>query len=514
MKDRTPDAKLVQLFKRSPMRFREYLLVDGPRGMVLPFKDVMAPVQRQDFTAMDPALAWTAGAKRVVEGKLENYPIPDIIRFYIQRSRGYSKTSDLAMSVLWLLAFANKPLDGIVVADDKEQAALLIGQAAKICEYNPWLFAYVDISDTHNKIINRANRASIKSMSRDRNSSFGITPDFIICDEWTHWGNEQFWISIFSSFAKKERLFIVSCNAGEGQDWKWNSMKQFEKSPMWYFSAPDGYAPWYTPANIAEQQAALPWTDFTRLWLNRWQEDGSQFLSKHTIEGCIDPALEKRGGPEDDVTTYIISFDYGEVKDRAVGVVAHWNYDFDAEVDEVLIDRMDVFDPLLSPQGSIQLKDVQDWIVGMYERFSAGNRNVYIVIDRYQMLQILQHLKTICPPDNIAEFEFASGNGNFEMSKLLQQRIISKKIKWYPGCGEIIKENGETHRPRGPTIPDDLVSELADLVKVPKPGGKWRFDHPRWGHDDRAFGIGAVVWLIGREQKNMTGETTVSEEMN
>ncbi len=71
MKDRTPDAKLVQLFKRSPMRFREYLLVDGPRGMVLPFKDVMAPVQRQDFTAMDPALAWTAGARRVVDGKLE-----------------------------------------------------------------------------------------------------------------------------------------------------------------------------------------------------------------------------------------------------------------------------------------------------------------------------------------------------------------------------------------------------------------------------------------------------------
>lgn len=513
MKHRIPDAKQLALFKRSPMKFREFLLVDGARGELTPFKDAMSPLQRKDFEAIDPALAWTAGASRVMEGKEVPYPVPPCVRFYFQRSRGYSKTSDRAMDILWLLSFGKKATDGIVVAEDKDQASLVVVQARKIVALNPWIANYVEISDSNNRIINKSTGAFIKTLSRDKNSSWGLTCDFLMCDEWTHWSQEEFWESIFSSFAKKEKLMIVSCNAGEGQDWKWRNMKHFESSPQWYFSAPDGYAPWYSEANIAEQQATLDPFTFNRVWLNRWQEDGSQFLMKHTIEACVDPELEPRDGPEDDVENYIISFDYGEIKDRAVGVVAHWKYDFENQVDEVVVDRMDVFEPTLSPQGSVQLKDVQDWLETMYTKFSANNRNVYFVLDRYQLLQILQYLKTICPPENIAEFEFASGNGNFEMSKLLQQRVISKRVKWYKGCGEIFMEDGQVFRPRGSMIPDDLNSELVELVKVDRPNGKWRFDHPRWGHDDRAFALGAVLWLIGKEQKNMTGEGGLMEEI-
>jgi len=237
--------------------------------------------------------------------------------------------------------------------------------------------------------------------------------------------------------------------------------------------------------------------------------DGDQFLEPHTVAACEDSELTRQEAPSPDLHTYFISFDYGEVKDRAVGTVSHWN----GAEDILYIDKMEVFAPECQESGSVLIKDVMKWLKETYDMFSASDRTVYFILDRYQLLSCIQELKEyVDDPDTIVEFEFASGNGNFEMSKLLRQKIINGRVKWYPDCGEIFQQDGQIYRPQGSAIKDTLATELCELIKVNR-GTKWRFDHPDWGHDDRAFTVGAVLWFISKSLREADEEQVDSESI-
>lgn len=503
-----PSREMIEVFRRNPMKFREYLTVDGVSNARPCFKDVMAPFQRKDFEARDPCLLWLTGVEKKVGGKSEPYPEPPIKQFYVQRGRGSSKTTDIAIDSLWVMAFSKILIDGVVAAEDKDQARLMFKQAEKVISMNPWIGGYVNIQV--NKMFNEATGSIINTMARDSGSSWGITPDYVICDEWTHWTKEEMWESISSSAAKKSKFLYVGCNAGSGNDWKYRTMMEFKSSPDWYFSAPDGAAPWYPEKVIAQQQRQMSPRSFARLWMNRWQTDGDQFLEPHTVAACEDETLDRHDEPQDGLQTYFITFDYGESKDRAVGAVSHW----DGQQDIVYVDRMDVFAPECQPTGSVLIKDVMRWLKSMYDTFSANDRNVYFILDKYQLLSCIQELREyVEDPETIVEFEFASGNGNFEMAKLLRQKVINQQIKWYKDCGEIYDQDGQIYRPQGTAVKDTLASELAELIVVKRGINKWRFDHPSWGHDDRAFTVGAVLWFIAKMLREADEEDVESESI-
>lgn len=84
----------------------------------------------------------------------------------------------------------------MVAAEDKDQARLMFKQAEKVISMNPWISGYVNIQV--NKMFNEATGSIINTMARDSGSSWGITPDYVICDEWTHWTKEEMWESISS----------------------------------------------------------------------------------------------------------------------------------------------------------------------------------------------------------------------------------------------------------------------------------------------------------------------------
>ncbi|WP_230685407.1 hypothetical protein, partial [Streptococcus pneumoniae] len=85
-------------------------MVDGAGRQLSPLKDIMAPFQRKDFEARDPCLLWLANAPRVVDGKKVPHPMPYIRRFFSQRGRGSSKTTDIAIDTMWALSFATREL--------------------------------------------------------------------------------------------------------------------------------------------------------------------------------------------------------------------------------------------------------------------------------------------------------------------------------------------------------------------------------------------------------------------
>jgi hypothetical protein len=465
-------AAFEEMCRRDPMFFRNNLIVDGPNGPDK-FGKFMSPLQRKNFAALDPALKHLTGIG----------PQPQIQRFWDQRSRGYSKTTDQATNVLYALTFCPKKLDAVVAAEDRDQALLIREQMLKVLQYNDWLYKYIDVQ--RNRIKNKTTDATLNSLSRDTASSFGLTPELVIADEFTHWTQEDFWSSVFSSFNKtaaRGGTLIVACNAGWGTDWKWKVRELARTSPLWHYSAPSGWAPWYRDIDIDEQRAGLTASEFGRLWMNEWQASSGEFVTLEEADACVNPMLVKLNKTPVDGHSFVASLDYAEKKDRCVGVVS------DLYDGVIRIHRMDVIDPEQMPDKRVKASWVYEWMKTVQQAFGGTNGNVTFILDPYQTLHFIQQLETEM---DIERFEFASGNGNYEMSVILRLLITNRKVQWYPGCGQILDEHGRIWQEEKGR--DDLASELAKLVtKRIGTGKRWRFDHVSGEHDDRAFALGAV----------------------
>ena len=247
---------------RRPGRVPSRPLVDVD-GVARRFGDVMDDWQAKDFAALDPALMRCNGRKPDADVKS---------RAYLERGRGHSKTTDLAVMAVWALAFAARPIRGYCFAADKDQAALLKDAMATICRLNPWLAAILDVQK--NLVVNIAKGhpgegGQLEIFTSDVGSSYGILPDLIIADELVHWeGDGSLWHSLISSAAKRSNcLLVVITNAGFVDSWQWAVREAARLDEAWYFSRLDGpRASWLTPARLAEQRRMLPAIAYLRLW--------------------------------------------------------------------------------------------------------------------------------------------------------------------------------------------------------------------------------------------------------
>lgn len=477
-----------ELMQRDPMRFRENLIVDVDQQRTARLGPRMDPFQREDFEAIDPALKWLAGRG--------DEPVKT--RFWLQRPRGHSKTSDTATSITWLLWAGLYRKNGIGFAEDKKQAALLYEAMDKLRAHNPWLNERLRYyrSATQTQVVNVQTGSSIEIWSSDVASSWGIIPDFVIVDEITHWTNQELWTSVFSSWTKREGLLAVLCNAGWGRDWRWEIKLNAMKHRRWYHASREGaIATWISQEALAEQKACLPPAEYGRLWLNMWQETGGEFVTLEEAMACRDPALPLRDRTPADGWPFIASVDYAPKHDRTVGTVLH------QEADRLIVDRMDVICPTATKQAT-RVEWVDQWCDNVRERFGGKHGQVYFVFDEYQLLGTIQRLEEVA---FVHKFDFESGNGNWRMGMALRLFIIHQKIRWYgpdvtdsedqrPTCGLILDQHGAPIKT--PLERDDLEIELASLVVKPYANGKrWRFDHLQDGvhHDDRAYSLGAAV---------------------
>ena len=96
---------------------------------------MLAGFQRERFAAIAPALVAVARGEQ-----------PPIGRYWWEASKGCSKDSDLAVCILWLLAFSNRPLTAQIGAADQDQADELRKAAKGILHFNPWLAERVRVN--------------------------------------------------------------------------------------------------------------------------------------------------------------------------------------------------------------------------------------------------------------------------------------------------------------------------------------------------------------------------------
>lgn len=469
----------IELCSRDPKFFREHLIVDGER-----WGDKLSDVQRQDFAAIDPAIKYLA-ARSKTKSQYQ--------QFWLQRSRGFSKTTDRAADALWTYAFSKRPIKGLVCAKDRDQANLHRDSVRKFLAENAWLNNFVVWQ--RNVLYNKDQSSSLKYITSDVGSSYGETPDFLIADELTHWEDEEFWSSIYSSFLKRSdhgAVLEVACNAGKGVGWQYTKMLEARNDPSWYFHAPEGASPWYSDETLRRAKIGLSPSEFARLFENKWQSGSIEYLSLEECDACIDHSLRRKDSAHAKVAIHIAVLDYAEKADYTAGVVMHLQ-----DEDQVVIDQMDVVTPNYFDGGYIPVDWCEQWMNRVNNSFGTGSvywgdeeveRRVIFLLDPNQLVWLCQKYEAYY---NIIRITFGGGSRvNHEIARALLHFISHKKITWYPGCGHL---EGSEHR-------DDLSTEIAALQRIEKPSGLWTVDHTATGHNDRAFVVGSGLRFIQNAQ--------------
>lgn len=450
---------------RSPESFRQRLILPGAEQVR--FSSLVQPWQLVDLQALDPAWQDLAG----VSGTCATVRIR---RAYIERPRGHSKTSDMALQIAWILLAAREPLVGLAAAADREQAGFLLDSLRRLALANLDLFQTLQFLE--HLVRNRQTGSRMEVISSDARSSYGALPDFVVCDELSHWPQPDLWHSLLSSAAKKPRCVLtILTNAGVGRGWQWDVREHARTDPHWHFSSLQGpQAPWITDEWLTEQRALLPEPVFERLWLNIWQHAEGNFLTLPEVEACRS-ALRRRQSEGQPGREYVAAIDYAEKHDLTVGCICH------REGDVVVVDRMDVVKPL--PTTPTRIVWVEDWIEDVAARF----HRIRFVVDEYQLLGTIQRLENKYP---IQRFAFSGGEGNHKLAATLRQLIVHQRVQWYPGCGQI----PGPHR-------DDLETEIASLILKQSASGRLRIDHLQDGlhHDDRAFALGVCCVTLCAE---------------
>ncbi|QDT36112.1 Phage Terminase [Stratiformator vulcanicus] len=410
-------------------------------------------------------------------------PNPLVRRAYLERPRGHAKTSDTALSITWALLFAERPLNGYVVAADVEQSSLVVEAIARLKSANPTLLT--PLKTFKHAAVNKETESVVRVVSSHVASSWGLLPDFVICDELCHWKGPDIWESVFSSAAKQpDGVLIVLSNAGVGRGWDWQLRESARNDPGWYFSTFEGpRAGWLRVNDLEEQRSLLPPPVYARLWENRWQHGDGEFVTIAEAEACRDEGLIARDSAAGS-HVYFAAVDYGEKHDFTVGVVLH------AEGETLIVDRMDVVVP--TPNNPVPVQWVEDWIERTAERFGR----VKFVVDEYQLAGVVQRLSQ---RHDIERFEFAAGRGNHELAMTLRHMIAARRIRWYPGCGQR-EDTSEC---------DDIETELASLLLKQASTGRVRIDHRHGFHDDRAFALGAAV--LAATKANSEDKSSVYE---
>jgi len=375
LKEWTPDElslldqqARLQLIKMAPDSFRAFvrsLVIPSAHGPRL-FHTVMADFQDECFRAIEPSLVAVKDKK-----------IPPIKRVWIERTKKSSKDTDLACMVLWLMAFASRPLKIQISAANSEQASIIANRAAEILHYNSWLNEYVEIIQYYirSKKKPRTIWAHIESTSSTKGAGEkqGEAPDVLILNELVH---VERWVVMRAHMSNASGvprcLVIVSTNAGvkgtEAEVWR----KEAERSDRWKMLVWTGLAPWIDPKDVEEDRRRDPiGAQTARLWEGKWVDKVGGAVTAAALDDCF--ILPGPSDPEPS-WQYLMALDMGETHDHSGAVVVGVHQ----EDQRIKVCRLKGWAPTeLNDQGKKEVNEraVENWcwkMAKLYDVYSFG----------------------------------------------------------------------------------------------------------------------------------------------
>jgi len=443
----------------------------------LVWQDVSLPWQRDRESRRAAALDAAAGVRPWSRA---------ITRwFWSGYAKGHDKTPGVARRLLYLLAFARKPLQLVACAGDQEQAALITLAMRTEVAHNRWLASLVSVS---NYSASGESGSELNVLPLDAWTGQGISPDYIVADEVTHWlhkKGEEFWNFVLATVSKRPYcVFEVLTNAGYLGSWQHRARNWAANSPRWDFYEQPAYshmADWMDREAIGEIEKGMSPGEVKRVLKNVWIDPGEEngYLSLADAEACVDPALsEKDKGIFR--FNHFACVDYGGVIDRCALCVLHPV----PGTDHVEVDRLDCFQGTHEDRIIINSEDAlpgQFSVQGWLDNVIANFPNLTLVFDPFQLEALAQHYER--RGRLVERFEYKAGKKNMRMAQLVKTMVQNRKLRWSPAAGYLPGADDDT-----------FAKELAGLVLKPTIYG-YRFDHELGRHDDRtaAVGMGLVI---------------------
>jgi hypothetical protein len=251
---------------------------------------------------------------------------------YDERRRGESKTEDCAAAALGDLLTGPIRSRSFAVAVDADQAALILDSIAGFKSRSPIL---QDITVLRSVVTNPATNSSLRVLSADAPTAYGIRPRKVFFDELSLQPDDRLWTAMWSSIGKsaEAQMVAVSMAGSNFSGLGWKIREQARQSPAYYFHTRQGseLAPWLSARDLDEQQATLHPSDFARFWLCEWREPRGSWITREMYE----QAEVGRAGIKGDGAPRYGFVDVGLVHDPTAIAIVH------KEGDRVVLDALE-----------------------------------------------------------------------------------------------------------------------------------------------------------------------------
>lgn len=376
------------------------------------FENCMADFQRKFLEEIAPSLQ----AVRVGDP-------PPISRWWVERTKKASKDADLALIMLWLIAFPIRPLFMQVGAANRDQAGIVKDRITHLLHFNPWLNDYVEMINSEvrskKKLETGQAMAHMDILSSDIAGAHGGTPDVMIINELSHITRWEFAENMMDNAdGVAQGIAIIATNAGlkgsKAQVWRNNAVT----SSRWCVHVLAEPAPWHSKETIEDAKKRNPFSRWLRLWYGRWSSGKGDAINEDDIERCFTlkgPIDEPRPG-----MMYLGGLDLGISHDHSGFAVL----EVDCKNQRINTAWIKGWEPL-PDTGEVDLIDVENTCRAMSQHYRLAG----LFYDPHQAKLMAQRLVRVGVP--MREMTFSSGTNITNMATSFISVVEAGKLKCY-----------------------------------------------------------------------------------
>lgn len=398
-------------------------------------------------------------------------------RHWLGRARGFNKTGDAAaFTVAAMLHLLPEGSRGFCAAGDRDQARILADAMGSILNGTPGLSAAFEVQAW--RIVARQRGVVLEVLSADGATSFGITPDWMVLDEFCQWPNTHnarlLHESLLTALPKRPgaRCVVIS-TAGQPGSWQHREIEKARASSLWRVHEIEGPPPWMPAELIEEERHRLPESSFRRWFLNEWVESEDALAGPADIEAAV--AHEDFLDPTEGMR-YVIGVDLGTRHDPTAVVVAHADTTVGPEP-VLMVDRVQSWQGCR--RDPVDLVDIETWLASAAREYNGAR----VRIETWQGAGMVQRLRKAGVR---AEEVFPTQAGSSKRATSLHLALRDRRLRL----------------PRH----EGLRSELQRVVVKETGPNMWRLDHRAGEHNDLviALGLAAETLLEQRERPKIT----------
>lgn len=344
-------------------------------------------------------------------GKVRQYEI--IILGMPKKSGKSTLSSGLALHALFFPELEVASPEIYIIATTEPQARIIYSKVCRAIKRSPEMRKSAKVYK--DRIETPFNEGILRVLSSDVDSSEGLNPSAVFCDE-ASLAKWELWASLLSGMTARKRPFgCITTTAG--YDTSSPFFKMFERAEKgeepdtFYYWQNEYKASWVRNSWLEKQKKRLTSQLWERYHCNKWSNLEESFISLESWDLCVHPA-HRQYSPDKSVQL-VCGVDLGIKRDSSAAVALTR----DSQGIKLIHHR--IFDP--PRRGKLRLSRVEDYIKWLSENFNLRA----VIYDPWQFERMSEtlrelHIRTIPFDQTVANLTAMST----KLSEIVENREI------------------------------------------------------------------------------------------